>query len=245
MKIFKRSSQQGFSLTELIIALGLGVALSTGLFQLLINSNQLSRSQESLARLQENGRFAMNFITQDIRMAGFRGETPDTTLAVIQGFEATAAIWSPPIVIAGAVNGSDIVTVSSFYDGEANPYINRTFYIGTRAGANVPSLFRRDNGGALTELIEGVAQMQVLYGEDIDYTPTNPVIQADYYVPANQVVNMNNVVSVRVSILLSTLEDNISTAPIPYTLLGVVTTPADRRMYRVLTSTIALRNRLQ
>lgn len=244
MKTVNPSYQRGFSLIELIITVVLGATLSTGLIQLLISSNQLSRTQESLARLQENGRFAMNFLTHDIRMAGFKGEIINSALTTIQGFEAGAGSWTPAIAIAGAIGGSDIITVGSFYNGEANPYVNRTFYIATRAGADVPSLFRRDNGGGASELIEGVANMQVLYGEDIDYDPTSPDTEANYYLPANQIVSMNNVVSVRVSLLLTTLEDKISTSPTPYTMFGISTLPADNRVYRVLTTTIALRNQL-
>ncbi|HMR72841.1 MAG TPA: PilW family protein, partial [Candidatus Saccharibacteria bacterium] len=51
-----------------------------------------------------------------------------------------------------------------------------------------------------------------------------------------------NVFSVRISLVLRTADDNLVEAPQPYTINGVTTTPTDRRLRRVFTTTIALRN---
>lgn len=127
-------NQQGLTLVEIMVAMTLGVFITAGILQLFISSRQTYRSQEALSRLQENGRFAIDFMARDIRMAGFRGcasgssndnamnidlnvATPSNYLYLfrtfIQGFEATSETeWTPAI---GAVNNpvakSDVLTV--------------------------------------------------------------------------------------------------------------------------------------
>ncbi len=68
--------QTGMTLIEILIALLIGAFLLGGVLQIFVSSKQTNRMQENLSRLQENGRFAMNFLTKDIRMAGYWG-VPD------------------------------------------------------------------------------------------------------------------------------------------------------------------------
>lgn len=112
-----------------------------------------------------------------------------------------------------------------------------TFFIRNSA-AGVPALFWRDLNGNDTELIEGVENMQILFGEDTD-SNGNP----DRYVVASA-ANMANVKSVRLSLLMQSIEDNVLTAPQPFTYNGVTTTPTDNRYRQVFTSTISIRNRM-
>ena len=61
------------ALIEIMIALLIGAFLLGGVLQIFVSSKQTYRMQEGLSRLQENGRFAMDFLARDIRMAGFWG----------------------------------------------------------------------------------------------------------------------------------------------------------------------------
>jgi len=90
MKIYSaNSSQRAFTLIELMIAMLIGVFLIAGVIQIFLSAKQAYRLQENLSRLQENGRFAMDIITKDIRSAGFMGCSKflpiarDTTLPTI------------------------------------------------------------------------------------------------------------------------------------------------------------------
>lgn len=98
-------------------------------------------------------------------------------------------------------------------------------------------------------LLEGVEDMQILYGEDL----TNDG-NANRYVDA-ATADMSNVVSVRIYLLLATLEDNLASEPQSYWHLDVngcdgadsntvtLCDPADdRRLYRGFTTTVQLRN---
>ena len=79
MKATTLNKQSGFSLVELMISLILGIFITGGMLQLFVNSNQSYRVQENISRLQENGRFAMDFISKDIRAADYWGCMNNTT----------------------------------------------------------------------------------------------------------------------------------------------------------------------
>jgi type IV pilus assembly protein PilW len=60
----------GFSLVEIMIAMTLGLLLSIGIVSLFINIGRVNTAQNALALLQENGRYAIMRITDDLRSAG-------------------------------------------------------------------------------------------------------------------------------------------------------------------------------
>ncbi len=59
-----RRQQLGLSLVELMVALVLGLVLMTGIIQVFLSSRQTYASNEAMARMQENGRFALEFISR-------------------------------------------------------------------------------------------------------------------------------------------------------------------------------------
>ena len=63
--------QRGLSLVELMIGLTLGLILLLGIIQVFISSKQTFATNDAMAKLQENGRFALEFITQSARQAGY------------------------------------------------------------------------------------------------------------------------------------------------------------------------------
>lgn len=139
--------------------------------------------------------------------------------------------------------------------GELVKLRGTTLYIGKRddLATNPPSLFRRELGqtaaaGAAEELIEGVENFQVLYGVNTDNDSMKTI---DGYVVATSVGDWSNVISVRISVLVQSIEDNMRPSPQPYTFNGVLydgtagngSLPADTRLRRVFTTTTTLRNR--
>ncbi|WP_240906019.1 PilW family protein [Thiorhodococcus mannitoliphagus] len=67
-----RESQVGFSLVELMVAITVGLFLTAGLLQIYLGSKQSYRVTDAISRLQENGRFALEYLARDIRQAGFK-----------------------------------------------------------------------------------------------------------------------------------------------------------------------------
>lgn len=319
-------NQAGFTLIEIMIALLIGAFLLSGIIQIFINTRQTYQMQDNLSKLQENGRFAMDFISKDIRMAGYRGckrnvsissilNSPTSFLydfnTAIQGFESTSSTaWTPAILdanIPSALGGSDIITLrvagpQSYYvtthgsgannltlssatglstgdivlvaacgtsnprafqisaitgnvlshaasgtpgnatqsliedyaTGEVLPINTISYFIRTNPNGE-PSLYRRTGSSDSTELVEGIVDMQILYGEDTDFDPTTGASTdyvPNYYVKANAVVNMTRVISMRISLTARTFDNHL-------------TSSGDGRIYRTFTSTIVVRNRLQ
>ena len=111
-----------------------------------------------------------------------------------------------------------------------------TYSIGTGAGG-LPALFRSEFGNNL-ELIDGIDDMQILYGVDSD----NDGLPNQYF-PSNAVPNFNNVVSVRIMLLASSINAFVTDTPQTYTFNGAAITAADNRLRQVFSTTVELRNR--
>ncbi len=69
--------QQGFSLIELMLALALGVIVTAGIVTLFVGNNQTYALLNGQSRMQENARFAIDFISRDARTAGYFGCDPE------------------------------------------------------------------------------------------------------------------------------------------------------------------------
>lgn len=65
--------QRGLTFVEVMIALAIGLIVTLGAIQIFVSSKQAFRANEALARIQENGRFALHFLKQDVRGAAFFG----------------------------------------------------------------------------------------------------------------------------------------------------------------------------
>lgn len=148
---------------------------------------------------------------------------------------------------AGGVSpGNSTPQISNNFDADAKiaKLVSTVYYIGTGA-AGQPALFRRalnrlDNNTAqfqAEELVEGVENMQILYGE---LTGSNM-----RFVTANNVADMDDVVAIRLALLLRTL-DEVASSPDTrtYDLAGTTIDPPNTRVIRrVVTTTINIRNR--
>ena len=227
------------TLIEIMIALLIGAFLLGGVLQIFIGSKQSNRMQEGLSRLQENGRFAMDFLSRDIRMAGswgcHSGTSPDIDIAG----ENNNAVNGDNID-----NGTDKITLKGAFTltptdtcsvaaSSANSCDSNGDGVGdaicsTDASSTITykinnSVLQKDTDG----VVEGIENMQILYGEDTADADTAP----NYYVSSDNVVDMANVVSIRIRLTARTLENNL-------------TTTGDGRLRRTFNSTIAVRNRL-
>jgi len=124
------------------------------------------------------------------------------------------------------------------------------FYVGQGANGG-PSLFYLETGGTPQELVDGVENMQVLYGEDTDSASAATAGLPNRYVTAAQVTDWEKVVSARISLLLRSqngarTDSDTST----YVLAGATAATGttinpvdDHRLRQVYTTTIKLRNR--
>ncbi len=65
--------QYGFSMIELMLASVLGLVLIGGVMEIFISNKASYKTQEGIARIQENGRMLHRFLTFEIRPAGYQG----------------------------------------------------------------------------------------------------------------------------------------------------------------------------
>lgn len=133
----KTRRQWGMGLVELMIWMAVSLLIIGIIGIIYVNSKQVTRVNDTISRLQENGRFAMSLIDSNMRMAGFRGcdgldVTPASTLAstgypyqfdvAVAGYHGGGASWTPaldPSLAALAPSASaDVVTIRQI-DGQA------------------------------------------------------------------------------------------------------------------------------
>ena len=328
--------QRGVTLVELMVALALGLLITVAMLKVYVDASRMYRFNEGLARVQENGRFALEFIRRDARVAGFWGCYSDVELsygisttsdAHIVGLDPDeeefghitgtngevdsadsitfrSATGSGTLVNTAMTAASDSVSVDSVatitsgmaalisdcdngdifqvtgvsgtslahaagtntntsanlskaYASGSRVYQAQqsTFCIAPGADPSQPSLRRLINptsgqtcASNGDELIEGVENLQILYGEDTDADSegANGDGTANRYVPIGTAsLDIDRVVSVRLSLLARSLNNNLTTAPSPYTFNGTAVTPGatDKYLRKVFTTTITLRNK--
>lgn len=68
--------QSGLSLLEILVALVISLFLLGGIVQVYLGNRTAYRFTDAISRIQENGRFALDTFTSDVRMAGFMGCVP-------------------------------------------------------------------------------------------------------------------------------------------------------------------------
>ena len=125
-------------------------------------------------------------------------------------------------------------------------YVKNTGRLNT-AGQPVFGLFRRATvagiatGAAEEELAEGVEDMRISYGLDTDGTDG----YVNNYVGASTITaqQWESVVSIRIELLVSSVQNASLDSPQAYTFNGTTTTPADRKLRTSIGSTVSLRNR--
>lgn len=265
--------QAGLSMVEMLVAMGIGLALTLVIGNLFLTSKQSFTSQDDNARLQENIRFSTSAMARTVRLGGFR---PDPT-TVSSGAAGVFPSTTPGITgTNGAGTASDTITVRFFGSGAGTSAARGTQYTAamtandsgadgyvtdcrgyrvdrTLVAFNQFTIAAGANGAnALfcngTEIIPNVENMQILYGEDTDAAaPSDTNFGANYYVNAASVANWDYVVSVRIALLLRS-ENPSATRPSAktYALLGVTlptTAATDRYVRKALTFTVNLRNR--
>lgn len=127
------SKQSGLSLVEIMVALVISVFLLGGIVQVYMGNKSAYRFSDASARIQENGRFALDAITTDVRLAGFFGcVNMNTNSILVQNHLNTAsANYDPnrhdfinqrPIILTAnaGLNASDDISIKGSRPGQAS-----------------------------------------------------------------------------------------------------------------------------
>lgn len=78
-----RRHNRGFTLVELMVAIMLGLFLMIGLISLLVSTLGSRSELDKTGRQIENGRYALQVLSEDIQMAGFVGASSSTAFATV------------------------------------------------------------------------------------------------------------------------------------------------------------------
>ncbi|WP_308363764.1 MULTISPECIES: PilW family protein [unclassified Microbulbifer] len=168
--------QRGVSLVELMVAITIGLILMTGVVQLFLSSRATFTTQQAISRVQETGRLAMEFLGQDIRMAGYMGcmsrnlnyesaLKPTTSPAfdfgaAIEGIDDYPdaqqtgypdALEGTDMVVVRSANGSGVGVISNNNGAQLN-----VDYTGKVADAC------RDSGGGTSDMLSGLCEEDIL-----------------------------------------------------------------------------------
>ena len=135
--------QKGMGLVELLVWMAISLLIISVIGVVYANTKQLTRVNDTVSRLQENGRFVVHLLDHDIRMAGFRGcngndasvpylsvlnsvAYPYQFNVAIAGYRGSGGAWSPVLpteistLTPAPQAGTDVVTVR-FIDGTGIP----------------------------------------------------------------------------------------------------------------------------
>lgn len=129
-RILTISKESGLTLIELMVALAIGIFLAGAVGTLYLNTRGAFDYSNEVARIEENGRFALAALSRDIRMAGYNGcGTIVPTYNVINPGSVYDASLDPTVAVVGleggqqtlptyAAAGTDVITLKGAGGGD-------------------------------------------------------------------------------------------------------------------------------
>jgi|GEM_PF-1095414 len=188
MKLFTGhlpKTQLGLSLIELMVALLISTILLLGVLELFGSSSKTQRSATAVARLQENGRLAMDLIAHEARRTGFYGCDAGLETSVQADFGAEGKFDGDSFpaeslkgsgdksVIFRYFNSDDGVKKDKCAQNDLKEYYTRFI----NCGAHL--CIRTTNTGASQQVLLNHAQLEkVLYIQPCVDDPNNPASPA-------------------------------------------------------------------
>jgi len=226
MNRMNQSVQKGISLVEVLVAMTLGLVLILGVVQIFASSRQTYQVQDASARLQEDGRYVLTRISQELRMAGMFGCLTQASIigrpdAFDDPIDWDSTTGTLRIVTSNATRGigtttnadwtllTDCRTTASVQPGVAAPVVGQMALpirvVEYRFDAdNNQLLFRSGGAGTFSVLMSGVQSMDVSFGlaaaiED-SYVSGN-------YVAGASITNAELIRSVRLELVLEDITE--------------------------------------
>ena len=247
------NKQNGFSLLELMIAIGLGLFLMSGLLSVLSSGNSSYISIHNSSQLYEDSRLVMSYLHRKIKGAGFRGNIDEhKTQTPFAGKTVNGIVLAENQIVFGTsiTGGNDSLTLrykgfgttadGSIKDCEGDPVNQNTEVILTYKVNSSNQLVCEDQNTLVqTVIIDNVERFKVLYGED----------GAGYAVASDgtgstATTDWNKIDKIRFALLLRS-EQQIAGATNnqTYTMLSkTITTNKDRYMRTVFEDSVQLLN---
>lgn len=190
MKPANPHTQWGMTLIEIMVALTLSLVLVGGVIQMFLTSKQTYRMNEALARVQENGRFALESISRDLRMSGYQGCADPDTIEI-----NSIVLNDPPTVsmVQSAVSGdegsasADSITVR-FGSSSSALLVNNT----DPENATITISVNRDNiAQDDIVVLADCSSAHVVRATDVSTSPTTGDVIITYDASENNLAQLN------------------------------------------------------
>ncbi len=215
--------QSGLSLIELMVAMTLGLVITSSLGYIMLGSRATYRTQDASARVQDTGRFAIEYIARELRAAGRTGDMSkivwgkkaDLDQDGVDGYAGNIDITgdSDDFTVRYQDNTNTIVTNQICFDADGGELEDRC----GQAGGNQP-------------FAEGIQSVRFRYMAN-DGTWGN--------------VAAANTIAVEACIMVRSPGSGVlNTAQQMRDCAGNEITQDDTRLYRTFRTIVALRNRI-
>lgn len=267
-----RKSQYGFTLIELIVSLGLGLLIAAAATQLFVTNVQGFNAQRGISDVQDNGRFALDFINRDVRQAGVApagssvSPYPPVVTDIADMPGATPDLLTMGNVASPGLGASDQLVIQRLalvdsVDCEGNAvlagqYIVSRYFLRADVASEATSALACDGGSHNTTVLSGIGDagivllgsvenMQVQLGVGNAEVPVRYLRPEQYPAPP---APRPQILTVRLGALVASVDttgDQMGEAPDLNVLDALVNDiPADGRIRRVFVTSVALRNQL-
>lgn len=138
-------------MVELMIVITLGLMITAVIGSIFISGNKNYNQDDRYARMQENGRFAMNLVAQDLSMGGFWGYLTENTSSVTS-LGTTCGVTFNLTIPVGLVNSPTATAANT-----AHSCISAGTFV---ANTDVLTV-KRVMGRSETSLTDGIAYLKV------------------------------------------------------------------------------------
>jgi len=235
----------GFSLVELLTALLISTLIVLGVGQAFISQKVSYRTQNSLSRVQQTGRFVVEYVGNDIRRAGFPGNVEESRGffdAIIPSLSSDGGGSASDTITLMYRTATDCLGATNTAYADTKQYAKNQYSIADPDGDGNNDLVCTTYDESNTQidsqiLARGVQNMQILYGLNNQFVSASTLAAGDWA----------EITGVRVSFLVNSVDITTDiTDTNTYVLLNANPLGPfnDSQRRRVFTTTSTIRNRL-
>lgn len=209
---FVGHTARGFTLVELMVAMALGLLLLAALIALVISTTTSRSELDKTSRQIENGRYALQVLTDDIKSAGFVGSTgvqswnrvapvPCASAVSDLAYDASGAgqlplavqlldTSAPPSCLDHYKSGTEALLITRASSQIATTKAGAETYVQVSACASDPAPFAVDTGGGSFPLLQK---------DCATAAPLRKVIQRIYYISTCNDCNTDSIPTLKVA----------------------------------------------
>ena len=232
-----KTRQYGLTMVELMVSLVLSLFLILVAAQFFIANKSTYRTQQAQADVQERGRFAISWLGQQIRQAGYVSNSQIASAFDVQ-YPVVNASGTTLAMAASQLFAGTSATLQLRVRGADDGNIVDCQGQGMSAASAVTQIISR-NGNSLscdgTEVVPGVTQLVFEYGRDT----SNDRIP-DVYVSAP---TASGIYAIRVCMVVQSLENNVAPSAVSFTdCAGNASTTSNNMIAKVFRTSVYVRN---